>query len=308
MINHKLFVSVDMDDWYFARWATGSSYSLWENVESCFKELYNSTSPPETLHKPTEKILQLFDDLNFKSTFFFTGWMANAFPDLVKTISSQGHEIGCHNYHHLDYEYIPREKFKEDLKKSKGLLEELSGQAITGYRSPNSSIPQNLVADLIESGFKYDSSVTPTRRLMGKFGKFTKAPRRPYRPGYGNLGLEGDAGLVELPWAVFPFFKLPSGSGITHRIAGKWYNQLAVTNSLKKGHTAYYFHPYEIADMETIRSKLNLPLKSRIFLRNCGDVYFAMLSQFLKEHQTILINGNSLFELVYPTLTYKNSG
>lgn len=291
---NKLFVSVDMDEWYLARWATGSKYALWKDLPTLFKEVYGQDKPIGEIYKPTDKILELFDELDFKSTFFFTGTIANFYPDLVKKISNLGHEIACHNMEHLDYEYETREKFKEDLKKSKNILEDLTGNEVIGYRSPNSSVPITIVEDLEEAGFKYDSSVTPTRRFMGKFGKFTDAPLRPYNPDYKDIGKEGNAELVELPWAVFPLFKLPAGSGIMHRIAGNIYNSIATKYSLKHGSISYYFHPYELNELN-LNKKINL--KTKIFNRNLGDKYFKSLSKFLRKRKDVLVNGRGLYNL-----------
>jgi len=118
---------VDMDEWYLARWATGSEYALWKDLPTLFREVYNQDKPLGEIYAPTEKILDLFDELNFKSTFFFTGVIAGYYPDLVRKISGRGHEIACHNMEHIDYAYVPREKFKADLRDSKRILEDLSG-------------------------------------------------------------------------------------------------------------------------------------------------------------------------------------
>lgn len=292
-MENKLFVSVDMDEWYLARWATGSKYAKWNTVEDVFKEVYKLDKPIGEINEPTERILELFDSINFKSTFFFTGQIATYYPDLVKRISSLGHEIASHNFYHLDYEHETRKQFRNDLEKSKKLLEDLSGQKVIGYRSPNSSIPKSLVGDLEEFGFKYDSSLTPTRRFMGKFGKFTNAPQRPYHPSYEDIGAEGKAKLLEIPWSVFPFFKFPAGSGIMHRIMGNLYNNVATNYSIKQGTTAYYFHPYELKDSKYIDKK-RFNKKVKIFLRNCGDTYFKNLEKFLKKNKNLLINGREM--------------
>ena len=168
--NNRLFVSVDMDEWYQCRWATGSPNSLWSDVKLCWQDIYGSDAPKGEIEKPTDEILSLFDSLGFHSTFFFTGMIASYYPDLVKKIAAAGHEIACHNYHHEDYEHQSHEIFISDLEKSKKLLEDISGTEIVGYRSPNSSIPSNMVDSLERLGFKYDSSITPTRRMFGKFG------------------------------------------------------------------------------------------------------------------------------------------
>ena len=70
-LNKKFFVSVDMDEWFLARWATGSKGSIWKSTEDLFLDLYKSKKPIGEILNPTKKILKLFDTLNFKSTFFF---------------------------------------------------------------------------------------------------------------------------------------------------------------------------------------------------------------------------------------------
>jgi peptidoglycan/xylan/chitin deacetylase (PgdA/CDA1 family) len=293
----RLFVSVDMDEWYFARWATGAARSYWPDLCTCFREVYQSDRPIGEIYEPTGKILDLFDSLRFKSTFFFTGLIATYYPDLVRLVADRGHEIACHNFYHLDYKNEPRTRFYEDLGRAKDLLEDLSKQEIIGYRSPNSSIPPWLVGDLEKCGFRYDSSVTPTRRLMGKFGAFTNAPRRPYRPGYESIAIEGDAHLWEFPWATVPILKLPAGSGIMHRIGGDVYNAVANGVSLRRGHSSYYFHPYEIHDSPILARYTRLNLSTRIFNRRIGETYLRSLERFLHDHQHRLVSGKQLLEL-----------
>lgn len=296
---HKLFVSVDMDEWYLARWATGSKHSIWPDIETCCRAVYGRTDVKK-MEEPAQRVLELFSELKFSSTFFFTGVMAKLYPELIKKIASLGHEIGCHNFHHIDYKNETPKRFINDLSSSKKMLEDISGTEVIGYRSPNSSIPQNLVGHLQDAGFKYDSSVTPTRKLLGKFGNFTNAPTYPYHPDYKNIGVKGKADLLEIPWAVFPYGKLPSGSGITHRIAGNWYNTIAINSALKKGHTSYYFHPYEISVLDELK-KIPLPFTAKILLKNCGNNYFTALKKFLDQHKLRLINGRNLYFLTKNT-------
>ena len=292
-MKNKLFLSVDMDEIYLCRWATGSKKSIWKTPDIFFRKVYNSSKPRGDIVKDTDKILKLFDSVNFKSTFFFTGLIASFYPDLVKKISDLGHEIASHNYYHIDYEYVSKKKMYRDLKRSKDLLESITGKKVIGYRSPNSSINKDTVKILEELDFKYDSSVTPTRRLMGKFGKFLDAPLHPYNPSFDNIGKEGNSNIFEFPWAVFPLMNLPAGSGIMHRIAGNTYNEIATKFSLEKGTVAYYFHPYEISD-------LNFTFKKNwlisFFLRNLGSTYYNSLKNYLEKYKNRLVNGITLYE------------
>ncbi len=292
----KLFVSVDVDEWYLTRWASGSEKSLWRNLPDLFEAVYGKSSPAGEIEKPVAVILELFDELGFTSTFFITGLIASYYPEMVREIARRGHEVAAHNYNHIDYADVPEHAFLSDLKRCKHLLEDLSGREVIGYRSPNSSIPTYLARVLTENGFKYDSSVTPTRKLMGKFGDFVNAPTAPYFVETGNIGEPGDSGLLEIPWSVFPAIRTPAGSGITHRLFGERYNRAATKYSLSRGCSSYYFHPYEIDECiyyRRIDSK-RIPLKAKFFMRNVGPKYLASLKRFLGDHQSQLINGESL--------------
>ncbi len=293
MLNNKIMMSVDMDEWYQCRWATGSQYAIWPDTKTCFKEYYYSDKPVGEIKEHTKRLLKLFSKNQIRATFFFTGEIANYYPELVEKIVTEGHEIGSHNYVHKDYTGKNKEEFSKNLKKSKRLLERISKQKIIGYRAPNSTVDNYMIKELIRKGFKYDSSVTPTRPFMGKFGKFTYAPKNPYQLSYNDFAKKGNSGLWEFPWPVFPVLSLPSGSGIMSRIAGYNYTILSFKNALKTGDTVYYFHPYEIGNPPDIK----IPnLKTRIFMRRMGENYFFMLQKIIKRYKGSFICGEELLE------------
>lgn len=288
---HKILMSVDMDEWYQCRWATGSEYAIWPDTQTFFREYYGTDEPIGEIIPLTEKILHLFDENSITATFFFTGEIANYYPDLVKEIANCGHEIASHNYVHKDYNGENPEEFYRNLRESKKILQKLSGQEIIGYRAPNSTVSGYMIQDLIKLGFKYDSSVTPTRPIMGKFGKFQNAPKNPYELSKTDFSKPGDSGLWEFPWPTFPVGNLPSGSGITTRIFGYYYTVKALDHALRTGDTVYYFHPYEIGP----RPQIDSPnIMTKVFLRNNGDEYFAMLKKIIKRYFGRFTHGHPL--------------
>ena len=289
----KILLSVDMDEWYQCRWATGSEYALWPDIQMFFREYYQSDGPIGEIIPLTDRILELFSCYDIHATFFITGEMANYYPELVRGITDLGHEIASHNYAHKDYDDSNRDEFYDNLKKSKELLEEISGQTVLGYRAPNSTISNYMIEALLDLGFKYDSSVTSTRPFMGKFGHFTNAPINPYELSETDFATPGKSGLWEFPWPVFPILRLPSGSGIVSRIAGYWYTIASIEHALKTGDTVYYFHPYEIGPYPDIQG---LNLRTRIFLRNLGDNYFGMLHMLIKRYQGRFTSGRELLK------------
>ena len=90
MKKKRLILSVDLDEWFFIRWITGSRNSRWSNVAEFLKDFYHSSRPPGDIYQPTLELLDLFRRYNIKTTFFVLGQIANWYPDLVEKISREG--------------------------------------------------------------------------------------------------------------------------------------------------------------------------------------------------------------------------
>lgn len=265
--NNKLVISVDLDEWYHARWLTGSKISRYPDALSFFREVYNLDRPKGDIEKPTMYILDLLDEFDIKATFFILGEVAGYYPHLVKEISKNGHEISCHGKFHVDlWNYSP-ESFKADLKEAKNLLEDLSGQKVIGYRAPNLVIEDWIVLILTELGFEYDSSVCPSRKLMGKFGRSKMLPAYPYFLSENSFE-PGNGPLFEIPIPVFPYIKLPAATGIMTRVIGAWWSSIALRYNLERHDALYYFHPYEMVEAPELN---NLTFMQKLHSRRSGD-------------------------------------
>lgn len=291
--NSKIFLSVDMDEWYQCRWATGSDFALWPDTKTFFRDYYNTDEPIGEIIPLTEKILALFDEYSIKATFFFTGQIACYYPDLVKEIAQNGHEIASHNMVHKDYNENNRMEFFHNLKKSKKTLHALSGQKIIGYRAPNAIVRNYMINNLLELDFRYDSSISPS--WLGKYRHHQYAQRNPYMTSHTDFIEPGDSGLWEIPWPIFPYLKTPSGSGIMSRIAGYRYITYSLDSALQTGHTSYYFHPYEIG-MKPQLNRMNF--RTKLFLKNLGEPYYVILCKILKRYRGKFFNGEALIKLL----------
>ena len=76
----------------------------------------------------TQRILELLDRHHVKGTFFVLGWVAQRYPQLVREIHARGHEVGSHGYwHRLIYEHSPGD-FRDDLRRSRDVLEDATGR------------------------------------------------------------------------------------------------------------------------------------------------------------------------------------
>lgn len=191
----------------------------------------------------TQRILQLLDHAGARATFFILGWVADRHPELVRAIHAAGHEIGCHSYwHRLVYSQTP-EEFREDLRRSRDVLEMIIGEPVVSYRAPSFSITRkNLWAldVLIEEGFQFDSSIYPT--YHDRYG-IADAPRWPHR-------IVRPAGsLWEFPGSVWRGlgYPLPVGGGGYFRLYPYALTRygLSAINRVRLPFVAY-LHPWEL--------------------------------------------------------------
>jgi len=105
-----------------------------------------------------------------KATFFILGWIAERLPSLVREIHARGHEVASHGYFHNLCSECSTEALKEDLTKSKKLLEDIIGEAVFGYRAPSFSINHDILQIIRDCGYLYDSSYN-SFAIHGRYGK-----------------------------------------------------------------------------------------------------------------------------------------
>jgi len=119
---------------------------------------------PSRVEPYTYQILEQLAAAGRRATFFVLGWVAARHPELITAIARAGHEIASHGYeHHLVYHQTP-EAFRDDIHRTKGMLEELIGSPVVGYRAPSYSIVRRSLwaLDILAAeGYRYDSSIFP---------------------------------------------------------------------------------------------------------------------------------------------------
>ncbi|WP_100261196.1 XrtA system polysaccharide deacetylase [Qipengyuania seohaensis] len=205
------------------------------------------------------RILDLFDEAGVKATFFTLGWIAERNKSAMRSIVERGHELASHGYDHTRVFTFTRKQFSEDLAKSRAILEDASGCAITGYRAPSFSIDaRNPWAHdvLAEHGYTYSSSVAPV--VHDHYG-WPDAPRFAFYPVAGS-------DLIEIPvtTAVLANRRLAAGGGGFFRVLPYGFSRWAIrqVNRAEGRPAIFYFHPWEI-DPEQPRVA-GAPLRSRL--------------------------------------------
>lgn len=186
-----------------------------------------------------EKILQALKKYNAQATFFVTLAVTKKYPDIIKDIASNGHEIGVHGPDHIPLcDYTP-DGFKKDCVEQIALLEQITGEKPAGFRAAHFSLsPETMwvLPALKELGFTYDSSLFP--RDMGQYG-IANAPLIPH---------EIIPGLLEVPISVAEFFgiRIPFAGGIYFRFLPFFIFKFLTNRSAKTTTPILYFHPHEL--------------------------------------------------------------
>ncbi len=146
MKRNNILITVDLEDWFqVENFKNSIPFSEWDTKEFRFEN-------------NTRRLLEIFEEYNIKATFFILGWNAERAPELVREIHNLGHEIASHGYYHNLCSDITTEDIREDLQKSKFVLEGIIGSPVFGYRAPSFSITERTISLLKEIGYTYDSS------------------------------------------------------------------------------------------------------------------------------------------------------
>jgi peptidoglycan/xylan/chitin deacetylase (PgdA/CDA1 family) len=262
----RVVLSVDVDEWYHCRWATGSPRARWKDTAAFVREHYGADRPAGELVAPTRRILDLFERHGVRGSFFVLGEVARFYPELVKEIEARGHELGCHGDHHVDVDLLGEQGFRDELARGRASLQSLLQRPVVGYRAPNLLLRDHMLPALRQHGFRYDVSVCTSRSYLGKDFGHAHFAQNPYRlrDRFSQPDPGGD--FVEIPVPVVPGLRLPAATGILTRVAGVGWTLAGLKDALRTGDAQYYFHPYELAT----RPDIPLSLRERLFLRRLG--------------------------------------
>ena len=208
-----------------------------------------------------DRILKLLSDEQTKATFFTLGWVAERYPQMVRRIVSEGHELASHGYGHQRASDLREAEFFEDVSRAKALLEDIGGQQVQGYRAPSFSIGTgNLWAldTLLRAGYRYSSSIYPVKH--DHYGM-------PDAPRFAHQIRDG---LMEVPPTTLRLFNrnLPSSGGGYFRLLpyalSRW--MLQQVNQRDAESAIFYFHPWEIDPGQPRVSGIGLKTRFRHYV------------------------------------------
>ncbi len=245
----KNAMTIDVEDYF--------QVSAFENLVN--RESWDAISP--RVEKNTHILLDKFAEHDTKATFFTLGWVADKFPQLVREIVSQGHELASHGTHHQRASDQDRQTFKSDVGDAKRLLEDISGVEVVGYRAPSFSFTKQneWVYDVLaEEGYKYSSSVYPVAH--DHYG-IPDAPRFKYST---------PSGVVEIPLSTLPLFgkNIPISGGGYFRLYPYIVTRWAISKFTisEKQPYIFYLHPWEMDPSQPRMTEASLKSRFRHYL------------------------------------------
>lgn len=191
----------------------------------------------------TRKILGLLAEKEVGATFFVLGEVAEHYPELVREIAEEGHELGVHGYHHLEFSKISPEKAYREIDSAKKLIEDISGEQVYGHRAPAFSINEQTRWGLdvvAKAGFTYDSSIMPIR--SGRYG-WPDFPKE-----VTQLTTADGAPLIEVPLTTTSLLgqEIPACGGRYLQILPYLFTKNALLKVSEQRSPVVYMHPYEI--------------------------------------------------------------
>lgn len=229
-------MTVDVEDYFQVQaFADNIARDRWDSI-------------PCRVERNVDRLLEMFADRQVCATFFTLGWIAERHPAMMRRIADGGHEIASHGYDHTLVSKLSPELFRDDVRRTKGILEAATGQCVRGYRAPTFSIGQATpwaYEILEEEGHGYSSSVYPIRHDL-----------------YGAAGARRDpfpisSGLWEIPLTTRRLFgqNFPCAGGGYFRLLPYWLSRtnLRHLNASDAPPCIFYMHPWEIdADQPSV--------------------------------------------------------
>jgi polysaccharide deacetylase family protein (PEP-CTERM system associated) len=264
--------SVDLEDWY-------------QGIELPFSSWNQHT---ERIRKGVDPLLELLGKHNTKATFFTLGWIGEKYPELIKQITDAGHEMASHGYSHEKVYDLSPQAFREEISKTKKILEDISGTEVAAFRAPFFSVTNKSLwaLDILkEEGYSIDCSISPVKTW--RYGISTTPD---------EIFTIKENGLTEFPVSTFKLLTKNLGIGGAYfRLFPYMLTSNGLKQRTKEGKVnMFYIHPWEydphhpVVDMERkakithyTRLSKTIPFTDKLL----GQFKFDTVSNVVKQYK-----------------------
>ena len=220
------------------------------------------------LDRNVDQTCELLDRYGIKATFFTLGWIGDNYPDVVRRIAAEGHEVASAGYWARSVDEIGPQRFEEDLARARTSLERAAGRRVVGYRCAyrNVAARQLWVLDVLaKHGYAYDASVRERLWKPGRNGPTRVASQ-------WETSFEA---IREFPVSTVSLlgFNVPIGGGnylrqFPHSLMFRAFQRWIRTQSEP---FVLYFHPWELDPEQPMVSAVGALGRMRQY-RNLGKM------------------------------------
>lgn len=239
-----------------------------------YAQKISETEMYETSKQGLDNLKNLLDKHSIKSTFFTTANFAKKYPQKIKTLSKEGHEIACHGFCHSDSCITDL----STIKLAKKEIEKIIKKEIAGFRAPRFEIKD--ISKLSDYGFLYDSSLHPTI-APGKYFNF-----------HQKRTIHKKGKIIEIPLStlpLFPFIRSPFNWYMFRHFPFVYGTTFAKINFYYSNYLTMLFHPWEFVDLK----KFQIP---KAFKKNSGNELLKKFEKYISFCKKQKYNFNTIRE------------
>jgi peptidoglycan-N-acetylglucosamine deacetylase len=102
----------------------------------------------------TERLLAVLKEAKVPATFFVVGKMADRYPQIMRQIAEDGHELANHTYSHPNLSKLSDSQVLKELKQTREVVRKLTGQDAYLFRPPGGDFSRRIVKLTSKAGYK----------------------------------------------------------------------------------------------------------------------------------------------------------
>lgn len=99
-------------------------------------------------------VIDILEKNNVKCTFFLSGPWVKQYPEIVKRIKQDGHEIGSHGYRHINLSNLSKNEIKDEVMKAHRNIKDVAGVNANLIRTPNGDYNDQVIEGIHEVNYE----------------------------------------------------------------------------------------------------------------------------------------------------------
>lgn len=216
-----------------------------------------------------ERLCRSFAEARIRASWFVPGQVAETHAALVRDVSAAGHELESHGWAFERHDSLPRAESLALLRRSRQVLDGLSGRAATGFRLPLGRWPGQFDLVLREAGFLWSASLN--------------GDDVPYLHPSSLLEIPVHIELEDRPYFQFNFTPaFPKGQGRIASYDGVLANWIAEFEAYRKFGACFVLQLRP--EMTGTPGRIGIVNAILSHIRSCGDVWIATAAELAAWH------------------------